>query len=108
MPSRISVRDTTSGISVIDDLLGEPGFGAPRMLPPGRDSREETRCQIAHRQFLRMIVMLVVPVCPVESRTVPVRVWVPFGTGVPPTGFVTHGMLTGPCDAVVCLVISLP
>ena len=52
--------------------------------------------------------MLVVPVCPMASRTVPVRVWVPFGTGVVPAAFVTHGMLTGPRDAVVWLLISLP
>ena len=40
--------------------------------------------------------MLVVPVLPAASRTVPVNVWVPFGTGVVPTGFVTHGIDTGP------------
>ena len=53
-----------------------------------------------------MTVMLVVPVLPVASRTVPVNVWVPFGTGVVPT--VGHGSVTGPRDDVVWVRTCVP
>jgi len=46
----------------------------------------------ADLQFFRMTVMLVVPVLPVASRTVPVNVWVSFGTGVVPPN-VRHSVL---------------
>ena len=52
-----------------------------------------------------MTEMLVVPVFPVASRTVPVNVWVPFD--VAPTGF-GHRILTGPSDDVVWLPICWP
>jgi hypothetical protein len=50
-----------------------------------------------------MTVMLVVPVFPVASRTVPAKVCVPF---VSPC--VTHGIDTGPRAVVVLVVIGLP
>src|SRR5262249_19122529 len=45
--------------------------------------------------------MLVVPVFPAASRTVPVNVCVPFVTGVPPAGAVGQGIVTVPGDDVV-------
>jgi hypothetical protein len=52
-----------------------------------------------------MTVTLVLPVLFVASCTVPINVWVPFGTGVDPTGFVAYGIVTGPCEDVVWLPI---
>jgi hypothetical protein len=50
-----------------------------------------------------MIVMLVVPVLPLASRTVAVSVWVPLATER-----VSHGSVTGPRDDVVCVPTCLP
>src|SRR5262249_25786588 len=52
--------------------------------------------------------MLVVPVFPAASRTVPVNVCVPFVTGVPPAGVVGQGIVTGRRDDVVFELICLP